>query len=247
MKGRLLSIAAALALLSAAIPSSLHAVAPILPDLGMAELRGFSVEVAGSQTQLRFTAIIINVGQGPFQVFGHDKTNGEFFVDQQIKNSDGSWTSQSTQARMYFAGDGHNHWHLRDLESYEFQSTTNSTNRAGEKHGFCFFDNYVHDLSLPGAPQSLQYPKGMCGKIDSTQVTTGLSVGYGDRYTKNLPDQYINITGLPAGDYTLTATADANHQFTELCENNNSTTVVIRLKATGGVKVLDHGQDSVPC
>ena len=203
MKGRLLSIAAALALLSAAIPSSLHAVAPMLPDLGMAELRGFSVEIIGSQTELRFTAIIINVGQGPFQVFGHDKTNGEFFVDQHIKNSDGTWTSHSTAARMYFAGDGHNHWHLRDLESYEFQSTTNSTNRAGEKHGFCFFDNYVHDLSLPGAPQSLQYPKGKCGKIDSTQVTTGLSVGYGDRYTKNLPDQYINITGLPAGDYTL--------------------------------------------
>jgi hypothetical protein len=247
MKRRLLSIAMALALLSAAIPSSLQAVAPMLPDLGMAELRGFSVETVGGQTRLRFTTVIINVGQGPFQVHGHDKTNGEFFVDQQIRNSDGSWDTHSTAARMYYAGDGHNHWHLRDLESYEFESTTTSANRTGEKHGFCFFDNYVHDLSLPGAPQSIQYPKGQCGKIDSTQVTTGLSVGRGDRYTKNLPDQFINITGLAPGEYTLTATADALHQFTELCESNNTTTVLLRIKTNGNVKVLDHGHDSEQC
>ena len=247
MRGRYLSIVMALALLAAAIPSSLSAATPLLPDLGMATLRGFTIEVAGNQTRLRFTAIIINVGDGPFQVHGHDKTNGEFLVDQEIKDSDGSWTDHATDARMYFAGDGHNHWHLRDLESYEFESTSSPTTRTGEKHGFCFFDNYVHDLSLPNAPSSPNYPKGMCGKIDATEVTTGLDVGYGDRYTKNLQDQYIDITGLPPGTYTLTATADALSQFTELCESNNSTTVLLKLKATGAVKVLDHGVDSEPC
>jgi hypothetical protein len=247
MRRRLLSIVMALALLAAAIPSSLSAAAPVYPDLGMATLRGFNIENVGGQTRLRFTAIIINVGEGPFQVHGHDKTNGEFLVDQEIQNSDGSWTSLATDARMYFAGDGHNHWHLRDLESYEFQSTSSSANRTGEKHGFCFFSNYEHDLSLPGAPSNPHYLPGQCGKIDATQVTTGLDVGYGDRYTKNLPDQYINITGLPLGTYTLTATADAISEFTEACESNNSTTVLLKLKANGGVKVLDHGEDSEPC
>jgi len=247
MRGRLLSVVMALALLGAAIPSSLSAATPVLPDLGMATLRGFTLETVGGQTRLRFTAIIINVGAGPFEVFGHDKTDGEFFVDQHIQNSDGSWSSQSTDARMYFAGDGHHHWHLRDLESYEFQSTISQTTRTGEKHGFCFFSNYVHDLSLPGAPSSPHYLKGQCGTIDSTQVTTGLDVGYGDRYTKNLPDQYIDVTGLPIGTYTLTATADAIGQFQESCETNNSTTVLLKIKATGAVKVLDHGLDSAPC
>ena len=247
MRGRLLSVVIALALLAAAIPSSLNAATPMIPDLGMATLRGFTIEVVGGQTRLRFTTIIINVGAGPFQVHGHDKTNGEFLVDQQIQSSDGSWTDYQTDARMYFAGDGHNHWHLRDLESYELQSTSSPANRTGEKHGFCFFSNYVHDLSLPGAPSSPHYLKGQCGKIDSTQVTTGLDVGYGDRYTKNLPDQYIDITGLPPGNYTLTATADAISQFTELCESNNSTTVLLKIKSTGAVKVLDHGLDSEPC
>jgi hypothetical protein len=247
MKRRLLPVGLVLVLLASSLPSGTRAATELLPDLGMAELRGFTVENVGGQTRLRFTTIIINVGEGPFQVHGHDKTNGEFLVDQEIQNSDGSWTSRATDARMYFAGDGHNHWHLRDLESYEFESTSSSANRTGEKHGFCFFSNYEHDLSLPGAPSNPQYLPGQCGKIDATQVTTGLDVGYGDRYTKNLPDQYINITGLPPGNYTLTATADAISEFAEACESNNSTTVLLKLKSSGGVKVLDHGQDSEPC
>jgi hypothetical protein len=56
----------------------------------------------------------------------------------------------------------------------------------------------------------------------------------------------IDITGLPPGTYKLTATADALHQFTELCESNNSTTALLNI-TSGTVKVMDPGRDSVPC
>jgi hypothetical protein len=241
-----------LALCLAIVGSSL-AVNPLraasldLPDLGMARLRGFTVETTPTgQTRLRFTTIIVNVGDGPFQVYGHDKQNGEFAVDQQIRDSDGSWTTLPTAYHMYFAGDGHNHWHVRDLESYELQNTAATIKRTGEKHGFCFFDNYQFDLGLPGAPQSVIYAKGSCGKPTSISVTTGLSIGWGDRYSRNLADQYIDISGLPSGEYTLTATADALGFFSEACETNNTTTTLLRI--TGGtVKVLQHGVDSQPC
>lgn len=245
---RWLPIALILALLGTSLPAGpLLASSPLQPDLGMARLRRFTVETTSQgQTRLRFSTIIVNVGDGPFQVYGHDKQNDEFLVDQQIKNSDGSWTSLPTDYRMYFAGDGHNHWHVRDLESYELQNANATIKRTGEKHGFCFFDNYAFDLSLPGAPSSPAYPKGLCGNQNSTSVTTGLSIGWGDRYTWKLPDQYVDISALPSGEYTLSATADALGFFSEACETNNTTTTLLRITGST-VKVLQQGLDSQPC
>ena len=52
--------------------------ADLLPDLGMDELRDFSVEAAsGGRRLLRFTSKIVNVGVGPFELRGSrpDTTN----------------------------------------------------------------------------------------------------------------------------------------------------------------------------
>lgn len=234
-------------LLAGSVPSASRASTQLLPDLGMATLRNFSVESSNGQKRLRFTTIIINIGQGPFQVHGYDKQpNDEMLVEQQISTGNGGWTNRQTDYRMYFAGDGHNHWHLRDLESYELENTALPLIRTGEKHGFCFYDNKKYDLSLPGAPNNPGYPAGNCGKITSTQVTTGLSIGWGDRYSYRRIDQFIDITALPTGNYTLAATADAVGDFLELCENNNTTTALLRI-AGNSVTVLDKGDDSVSC
>jgi hypothetical protein len=53
----------------------------------------------------------------------------------------------------------------------------------------------------------------------------GLSVGWGDLYRYNLPDQYIDITGLGRRRYRLEGTADADNWFRESEESNNSTWV----------------------
>ncbi len=153
----------------------------------MARTRKFTVETVAGQTRLRFTTIIINIGDGPFEVRGHSPSNGEMQVDQLIANSDGSRTTLPTDFRMYFAGDGHSHWHVRDLATYELQNTAATVKRTGEKHGFCFFDNYRFDLSLPDAPQSARYSSAGCGKATATSVSTGLSVGWGDTYAYKLP------------------------------------------------------------
>lgn len=236
-----------LVLLGGSLPTTSQASTQVLPDLGMATLRKFSVESSNGQRRLRFTTIIINIGQGPFQVHGYDKQpNDEMLVEQQISTGGGTWTDRQTDYRMYFAGDGHNHWHIRDLESYVLQNTALPLMRRGEKHGFCFYDNKEHDLSLPGAPGSAQYPAGRCGKINSSEVTTGLSIGWGDRYSYKRIDQFIDITGLPSGTYTLTATADAVDDFLELCENNNTTTARLHI-GSNSVSVLDAGDDSESC
>jgi subtilase family serine protease len=68
----------------------------------------------------------------------------------------------------------------------------------------------------------------------------GLSKGWGDMYPSVIVDQYINVTGLPAGEYTVTATADWANWFVESNESNNSTTAHIHI-STAGVTVLDGG------
>ena len=217
----------------------------LLPDLGMAPLANFSLQRRPRGGMwLRFDAIIVNVGDGPFQAFGHTRqASGELLVDQQVLTlgTDGSrtWSSTPTAYRMYWSGDGHSHWHVRDLEEYALQNTNATIKRTGAKHGFCFFDNYQYDLALADAPASRAYTR--CGFSSAdTEVAMGLSIGWGDLYNASLPDQYIDISGLPAGEYTITATADAQRLFAEVNESNNSTTATIRITKKG-VQVIDPG------
>jgi hypothetical protein len=94
-------------------------------------------------------------------------------------------------------------------------------------------------LTLPGAPQAAVYPG--CGTSTSLQVTTGLSVGWGDIYRSTLPDQYIDITNLSAGRYQLLVTADKLGWFTESNESNNSTWVDLQFKGQGQPKIVGYG------
>lgn len=217
------------ALLNAPVPAG--AATDQLPDLRMAHLSNLSVEeTSDGRRLLRFDSIIVNVGAGKFQVHGRRATTSdpEMTVYQRIFN-DGStsrYRDLPTNAIMYFAGDGHTHWHVRDLEDYVLSRVDNGVRvGTGAKHGFCFFDNYRF-----GSTQAPYYRGCANGKPDALQVRTGLSVGWGDRYGSALPDQHIDITGLPSGSYRLRATADLDNWFQESNEANNFTWVVIQLQ-----------------
>jgi hypothetical protein len=96
-------------------------------------------------------------------------------------------------------------------------------------------------MGLPGAPADPVYTgSNSCQVLADGTVTMGLSVGWGDQYPYYLVDQYINISGLPAGEYAVTATADWANWFAEANDANNSTTARIRVSKKG-VTVLDPG------
>lgn len=212
----------------------------------MARLSDFVVAVtAGGQKQLRFSATIVNVGAGPFELTASRPAGGEWSVEQVTTNTDGSKSSVPTAVSMVYGGDGHSHWHIRDLENYELDRLDNGSKvGTGMKSGFCFFDTTPYRLSLPGAPQTRQYSSLSCGHADALNASMGLSVGWGDKYSWTLPDQYINITGLANGKYRLHATADANGNFAESNETNNGTWVDLQIstrKGSTSVKVLGYG------
>ena len=61
----------------------------------------------------------------------------------------------------------------------------------------------------------------------------GISVGWGDEYEYYLAWQWVDITNVPAGRYTVRATVDPYGFFTELKETNQCAWARVRFGATG--------------
>ena len=229
---RPLVVALALALTPTLSPATVAA-APILPDLVMEPLTDIQIETTiDGHRLLRFTTVIANIGAGRFELLGSrpDTATLTMAVSQVINDTPNPQTV-ATPATMYFAGDGHNHWHVTNLEEYSLERLDNGVKvGTGAKAGYCFFDNVAHDLSLAGAPSSPYYTN--CGTSDSLTLRTGLSVGWGDKYAWFLPGQYIDITGLTSGNYRLRAIADPLDWFQESNNSNNGTYTDINITGT---------------
>jgi hypothetical protein len=231
-------------------PRPAYAASDLLPDLGMAQLQNLRIKNCTDtskdcayvgQKQLRFDAIIVNVGAGRFEARGdRPNTSTSMTVTQRIYNDAGGYRARATTAQMYFAGDGHNHWHLRDLESYELIRLDNGTKvGTGAKEGFCFFDNFLF-----GSTQDASY-KGCGNNPDALQVRMGLSRGWGDRYRASTVGQYIDITNLTSGRYKLQATADGPNWFLESDDSNNFSWVKIQISGNS-VSVIAYGPAAQP-
>jgi hypothetical protein len=226
----------ALGLVASAAPASATA-SDALPDLAMYKLSDFRIDKTPDHRRLlRYTTIIVNTGAGNFQAEGSRSSvaDPEMSVVQRIFDYGGGSRLRPTDARMYWAGDGHNHWHLRDLETSSLDRTDNGVKvGSAAKHGFCFFDNIKFNLLLPGAPLNAYYTG--CG-TDPTVLsqTMGLSIGWGDAYYYSLVDQWVDITGIGPGRYRLTTTADSQNWFAESDELNNYTWTELQITNNNG-------------
>ncbi len=255
------ALALLLVVMMQALPRPAYAASDRLPDLGMERLQNLRIRNCTDtsqrdcqfvgQRQLRFDGIIVNVGAGAFEVQGsnRDSTGVLTKVTQHIFDDQGGYRSVDTKvgndgstAQMYFAGDGHNHWHLRDLAEYELiplPVENNGRVRTGEKRGFCFFDNYPF-----GSTQDRFYTS--CGRNRDAQIRRmGISRGWGDRYGSSTFGQYIDITDASSGRYELRATADKHNWFLESDENNNFTWVEIQISGKS-VSVIAYGPAARP-
>jgi hypothetical protein len=215
-----------------------------LPDLGMARLSDISVQSNGRRL-LRFSTTIVNVGAGAFELHGQRATTleSQMAVAQRIFDDAGGWRDVPTSAVMVYSGDGHDHWHVQDLQFMELFSLDDGSRwGTSAKRGFCFWDNVEYKLWLPGAPQSDVYTESGCGEPQSLQVAMGLSVGWGDIYPYWLPDQNIDISGIRNGRYRLVVTADPAGWFAEANESNNVTWVDLDISRHGrSVRVIAYG------
>lgn len=222
-----------------------HTSEALLPDLVMLPPTDFTIQQRPRGARwLRFSTVIVNLGPGVFQAYGFDadgaSVGDELAVVQQIQEPGGGFSEHPTTATMFYSGDGHDHWHVRNLQEWTLQNLNAQVLARGAKTGFCFWDNYDY-----GAPTDAYYhpfTTDACEIAPDRTVPMGLSVRWGDRYPSNIAFQYIDISGLPNGDYTVTVAADPplaeSGRFVEANEGNNTSWARIRI-ARKTVTVLE--------
>jgi hypothetical protein len=217
-----------------------------LPNLKMLPLHDWRIQVVDGRRLLRFTTIMVNRGPGHFEVRGYRTADeNRMAIDQVVFNVNGGSRRVRTGAVGRYSGDGHDHWHVQRIMTYELYKRGNpDTLRAGAKTGFCFLDTTAWRLGLPYARQSPYYQESWCGTRSTLSNRVGISVGWGDRYPWDFAFQWIDITGLPAGGYVVRSTVDIANFYREANNFDNCTWARIRIPASGSrVTVLDSGTD----
>ncbi|MDH3623526.1 MAG: PQQ-dependent sugar dehydrogenase [Myxococcales bacterium] len=100
---------------------------------------------------------------------------------------------------------GHGHPHYDNFARFDLVDTvTRAVVATTHKRGFCLRDSFC-------TTGSAFYDCGF----------QGISAGCGDKYSRFLGCQFVEITGVPTGQYELQVTVDPFNLFPELDENNN--------------------------
>jgi Lysyl oxidase/S-layer homology domain len=203
--------------------STVSAGSEALPDLAMAPLGDFRIQWVNGRKLLRFTAMMVNGGAGHFEVRGRRNSTSEPMVVRQVIFENSSHSSPisrfiKTDAVAKYSGDGHNHWHVQEMMRYDLWDA--DRRRRGAKVGFCFLDSDTWNTQTPGFGPS--YYRGAWCSTDPNARSNrmGISIGWGDEYEWFLAYQWVDITGLPDGTYTLRGMVDPNGHFLEARETN---------------------------
>jgi len=201
---------------------------PLLPDLAMGPIEDIAVGTTETgQQRLRFAASIVNIGAGPFLLRAHRPWLGgdDWTVEQWFVERAGDYSAITTGAGLVYGGDGHNHWHVKQVEVHQLETLDGKVLGRLVKQGFCFFDTDLYEATLTDAPERAHWgARGCAGTLD-TRVRMGLSVGWADKYPWHLLDERIDVTSVPDGTYRIRQIADPNGDFRESDETNNETWV----------------------
>lgn len=235
-----------------------------LPDLNQAAPREINVQERVVRGQRRFLlgfdSATGNLGAGPLTVYGYRRGGQpDMTVDQLVSRTDGSSRqNRSVGVMRYAVHPDHRHWHFLGFASYELRRAGVLKARVGsdQKTGFCLGDRYQvrNARKLPGfSPFPEQADQCGLGAPRLRGLFAGISVGYGDRYGAYLEGQYIDITRLPPGRYTLVHTANPDRALEESDYSDNSASAAIRIEWPRGwsnkptVKVLARCQETAEC
>jgi hypothetical protein len=109
---------------------------------------------------------------------------------------------------------------------------------ASHKVSFCMADIRIDAWAEKGdgprkyyAPDCLN-PFASNGSVD--EYRQGINNGWADVYDWYIPDQYIEVTGVPSGYYRLEFCADPFNEIEEEDETNNCVVNHIRLRGMEG-------------
>lgn len=154
-------------------------------EAGSCEIAEGTVGGPGYRRILRFDTVVMNGGQTI--VMGDPADPDNPFHD------------------VFFFADCHQHYHIDGFADYSLRNLNGRTVAAqGHKQAFCFISSFKYSNDLNGQD-----------KPDFTCANQGIASGYGDWYYKQLSGQWIDITGVPEGDYIVRVAVNAAKFFDE--------------------------------
>jgi hypothetical protein len=164
-------------------------------------------------------------------------------VAQRIYNSDGTFADQPGGSVNYHGVHGHYHYSsFADAKLWRSNQRGarlgNAPVAASHKVSFCMADIRIDKWAEKGdgprkyyAPDCL-FPFNSDGVTD--QYRQGVNYGWSDVYDWYIPDQYIEVSGVPDGFYRLEFCADPFNELEEVDETNNCVVNHIRLNGMSG-------------
>lgn len=206
--------------------------------------------------RLRFTSSEENVGAGPLLLYGHrDSTSSPTMsVRQAFQNGrhgdiPGSYADaqHATSATTYYEpAPMHRHWHLLGFDRFQLRTQDGKMVVADRKNGFCLGDRYdvpgvssIVDKPAPGTPEgdlAQTLAESTCKRKEpsATDVTEGISVGQGDNYDYTVDYQWLDISKVASGVYTVVNTVNPDHSISESDYANNSSSAAFSVQWPGG-------------
>jgi hypothetical protein len=109
----------------------------------------------------------------------------------------------------------HQHWHYLNFANYQLKRLDGTVVANGHKTSFCLLD--VSQIT-PGAPSE-----------GFTCNNQGISIGWADVYASALDCQWIDVTGVPPGQYMLTVELNPNRLIEESDYTNNTAAFPVTL------------------
>jgi Lysyl oxidase len=160
-------------------------------------------EPVGTRTLLSFTTETRNIGAGDLNM-GDPATNSLFI-----------WAMC------------HQHWHFEQFASYSLLDANSNVVASGHKVGFCIEDVQAWTNTHPQA-------KYVCVSNPSTNINIhdnqGIQSGWADVYSAGLPCQYIDVTTVAPGQYTLQMIVNPDHVIPESDYDNDTTLVPVNIE-----------------
>jgi hypothetical protein len=177
----------------------------------------------GSQRCLRFDNDIRNTGAGPLILrfaWSPDSLANNCAMQQEVLSSDATVSDRGAGPCVFHPQ--HAHFHYQNMGVYQLYPVEPGGTPGAKpvatsrKVGFCTIDvdYFTFGAAKPGGPRTYSFPtcnvpNAIASKSDgpygpaSPPEYMGISAGWGDVYTWDLPAQYIDITTVPDGAYEV--------------------------------------------
>jgi hypothetical protein len=206
-----------------------------------------------AQTCLRFQQEVANDGEGPLDLRfaipkntsdpSHNVLQRTFFSDDPVNHY------QDTLAGTWEFHAAHQHYHYNNFAQSNLWAADSKGRRlgpapvrTGRKVSFCVEDEVLDPNKWGEAgvgPRTYRAPDCLFTAYSDANfnyLIQGITKGWADIYEWYLPGQYLEVTGVPDGDYVLETIFDPDDKILEsddVNDRNNCGSVLIRLSNMG--------------